>query len=99
MSEPLFEPISAEEFRRQTIRGTSKREVKTEPRMLTVWYDLPTTPGFCTIPDHNEVQQMLNPEAKEYRQRYPTRHVFEIQEGVFICRDCFMAGADKHDDQ
>lgn len=96
MTEPLFEPISAEEFRRQTVQRTT-REVKTEPRNLTTWFDLPTTQGFCTIAAHEEVQKMLKPEEIEYRQRYPTRHVFEISENMFICRDCFIHRAD--DDQ
>lgn len=93
--EPLFEPISAEEYHKaQAPRGTAK-ELKTEPRLLTTWYDLPTTFGFCTVPDHDEIQRMLKPEQKEYRQVYPTRHVFEIREGLRVCRDCFMAEADK----
>jgi hypothetical protein len=93
--EPLFEPITAEEFHKaQAPRGSSKT-LKTEPRMLTTWYELPTAFGFCTVPAHDEIQQMLLPEQKEYRQVYPTRHVFTMSEGLTICRDCFMAEADK----
>lgn len=94
MSEPLFEIISEDEFRKQNVPKT-KREVATEPRLQTVWFGLPTSPGFCTIPAHNEIQQMLKPEQREYRQKYPTRHVFEIRPDTFICRDCFLMGADK----
>lgn len=94
--ESLFEVLSGDEFRRQNIPKQS-RAVVTEPRTRTVWFALPTHQGFCTCPDHDEVQKLLNPEQKEYRQKYPTRHVFEIREGLLICRDCFIAEADKDD--
>jgi hypothetical protein len=94
MGDPLFEIISEDEFRKQNTPRT-KRGVVTEPRLQTIWFALPTSLGFCTIPAHNDVQQMLKPEQKPYRQAYPTRHVFEISPGVFVCRDCFLMGADK----
>ena len=92
--EPLFEVISGDEFRKSAISRTRK-ELVTEPRQRTVWFALPTAPGWCTVRIHKDVQQMLNPEAKEFRDKYPVRHVFEISEGLFVCRDCFLAGADK----
>lgn len=90
--QPLFEIISEQEFHKPTPR---KRGHKTEPRTLTTWYALaPHTMGFCTVPAHDSVQELLNPGEKEYRQMYPTRMTFEI-DGLMVCRDCFMHEADK----
>lgn len=100
----LFQPISEDEWKAETAKGVeeakptrarAKRKPVTEPRINTVWFTLPTSFGFCTCEQHEEIQRMLNPEAKEYRQKYPTRSVFEIQEGLFICRDCFIHEGDK----
>lgn len=96
MSEFGIESISAEEFRRETLPKSSK-QLTTEPRTRTVWFDLPHTTGYCTVPAHEEVQKLLDPSKREYRDKYPVRHVFEIRAGLFICRDCFIAEADKDD--
>jgi len=94
MSDFGIEPMTAEEFRKAQIPRTGKT-IATEPRTRTVWFTLPTTQGFCTVPDHLEVQKTLDPTKKEYRDKYPVRHVFEIREGLFVCRDCFLAEADR----
>lgn len=88
----LFEVISADEFRKESISRT-RREVVTEPRTQTVWFALPTEPGWCTVLTHKETQQMLPDDKRAIRDQYPVRHVFEISPGLFICRDCFVAGA------
>jgi hypothetical protein len=90
----LFEVISGDEFRKESISRT-KRDLVTEPRIQTVWFTLPTIPGWCTVVGHKETQKMLSPEQIEIRKKYPVRHVFEIREGLFVCRDCFVAGTDK----
>jgi hypothetical protein len=90
--EPLFEIISADEFRKESITR-QRREVVTEPRNQTTWFALPTEPGWCTVRTHKEIQSMLSPEKRQTRSQYPIRHVFEINPGLFICRDCFLAGA------
>lgn len=92
----LFEVISEDEFRKESTQRTA-REATTEPRTLTVWLALGTHThlDYCTVPAHDEVQKMLNPEQQEYRQKYPTRMVYEIRPGVLCCRDCFIAEADK----
>jgi len=91
---PLFEIIDAETFHKGQAKTSKGKTLKTEPRMLTTWYDLPTTFGFCTVPMHDEIQKSLSPEKKEYRQVYPSRLVYKIGE-YQVCRDCFMAKADK----
>lgn len=88
---PLFEVVSEEEFTRTAPRT---KGYTTEPRTLTVWYTLPHSFGFCTVPRHEEVQEKLEPDQKEYRQRYPTRLTFPIGE-YMVCRDCFIVEADK----
>lgn len=98
--EPLFTPISEEEYNAAhakpiTPRRRAGSKIVTEPRIQTVWFALDTHMGFCTAPEHDEVQKMLDPEAKEYRQKYPTRLVYEIREGLTICRDCFLHEVDK----
>lgn len=72
----------------------NKRSPKTEPRTLTTWYDLTHHTGFCTVPAHEEIQELLNPDQLSYRQRYPTRHLITI-DGVDVCRDCFINEGDK----
>jgi len=100
----LFQPISEEEFVAETAKGVeeakptrarAKRTPVTEPRTNTVWFTLPTSFGFCTCEQHEEIQRTLHPEALEYRQKYPVRSVFEIRPGLQICRDCFIHEGDK----
>ena len=94
----LFEPISEDEYRRATRPVSSgARALVTEPRLQTIWFALPTHQGTCTVPGHDEVQAMLSDEKKEYREQFPgnIRYVYEISPGLFVCRDCFVAGADK----
>ncbi len=91
---PLFEIIDADAYRKGTARTSKGKKLKTEPRNFTTWYDLPTHFGFCTVPTHEDVQRTLKPEQKEYRQVYPTRSVYQIGE-YFVCRDCYLAEADK----
>jgi len=88
----LFEVISADEY--HEARTQSSKELVTEPRNFTTWHALPTRLGFCTVPDHDEIQKMLSDEAKEYRQSYPTRWIVRLGE-YEVCRDCFLRGADK----
>ena len=104
----LFTPLNEDEFRRETAsiekepKQTTRRtrKIVTEPRNMTTWYAISATHhshGFCQCDRHEEVQRMLNPEAKSYRDQYPVRMVFEIRPGLLICRDCFIAEADKDD--
>lgn len=98
--ESLFTPISEDEYNAAHAAPITSRKrtskVVTEPRIQTVWFTLDTHLGFCTVPAHEEIQKMLDPEAKEYRQVFPTRMVYEIN-GMMVCRDCFVHGADKHE--
>ena len=89
-----IESISSEEFKREAVTPRKSKSLATEPRTRTVWVDLPYTLGFCTVPAHDEVQKLLSPEEKEYRQKYPTRWIIRIGE-LDVCRDCFLVGADK----
>ncbi len=101
----LFEYLSPEEFEREmgkaapqkppSTKGKRTRAVVTEPRTNTVWYALNHVMGFCECPAHDEIQMLLNPTAKVYRQKYPVRMTYEIQPGMHICRDCFTHGGDK----
>lgn len=94
MTEFGFEIISSTEFQKEKLRERAKVDPATLPRTLTTWLSLSTHQDFCTVPAHEEIQAMLNPEQKEYRQMYPTRYVIEIN-GMNVCRDCYMAEADK----
>jgi hypothetical protein len=96
--EPLFEVISEEEANApDTSKPKTTRKKKganTDDRTQTGWYNLPhTVHGFCTVPRHEEVQRELNPEQLEYRDKYPTRMLFEIGE-YLVCKDCYLASAD-----
>ena len=91
----LFTVVDADTFSKQIgPKQRKKRSPKTEPRTLTVWFDLTHHVGYCTVPRHDEVQQELKPGQKEYRQRYPVRQLFTIGD-TEVCRDCFIAEADK----
>lgn len=96
MSDFGIEPMSAEEFRKAQLPRATKT-ISLEPRTRVTWFTLPTSNGFCTMRDHDEIIRMISadPEKKEYRDKYPVRHVYELSDGVFICRDCFLQGADK----
>jgi hypothetical protein len=74
----------------------NKKVVTFEPRTRTTWVELPYSLGFCEVPAHDEVMKTLTPEQKVYRDKYPTRWVIDIN-GVKVCRDCFLAEADKDD--
>ena len=95
--EPLFEVITEEEAnvpeKPKSVRR--KKSVNTDDRTQTGWYNLPhTVHGFCTVPRHEEVQRMLNPEQQEYRETYPIRMLFEIGE-YLVCKDCYLNEADR----
>lgn len=93
--ESLFTTVDADTFNKQIGKKHSRaRSPKTEPRTLTTWYDLTHHTGFCTVPAHEEIQETLKPDQLEYRQRYPTRHLFTIND-VHVCRDCFIHEGDK----
>jgi len=99
--EPLFEVISDDEYAKaqETSQPTDKtKETKskwnTDIRTQTNWFKFPTHMGFCTVPMHAEVQRAIYGEAREYRQQYPSRMVFTIDE-FDVCRDCFLVEADK----
>ena len=89
MSNPLFEVINQDEFVQSQ---RTSREYQTEPRTLTTWFKLPHNMGMCEVPEHDEIQQALNPEEIVIRQKYPVRMVFAIN-GIPTCRDCFMVGS------
>jgi hypothetical protein len=91
-ADALFEVISGDEFRKESINRT-RRELVTEPRLQTIWFALPTEPGWCTVLSHKETQAMLPEDKRKIRDEYPVRHVFEMSPGLFVCRDCFLAGA------
>jgi hypothetical protein len=98
--EGLFDIVSKEEFEasqptKAEKKTRSKKVAKTEPRINTVWFALSHEMGFCTCPNHEEIQKLLNPEEKEYRQKYPVRMVYPITDDMWICRDCFIAEGDK----
>ena len=88
----LFEVITADEF--HEAKAQTSKGLVTEPRNFTTWIGLPSRLGFCTVPDHDEIQKMLSPEQKEYRQVYPTRMVTHIGD-YDVCRDCFLRRADE----
>jgi len=98
--EPLFEVITEEEANAPDTskpKTTTRRKkgANTDDRTQTGWYNLShTVHGFCTVPRHEEVQRILNPEQLEYREKYPTRMLFEIGE-YLVCKDCYLAEADK----
>lgn len=89
-----IESVERDEFKREATPIRKSKSLKTEPRTRTVWVELPYSFGFCEVPAHEEVQKLLNPSQLEYRQKYPTRWVIDIN-GVMVCRDCFLAEADK----
>ena len=102
--EPLFEVISDDEYAKAQAtsqasdkpKRATKSKHNTDIRTQTNWFKLPTHTGFCTVPMHAEVQAVINedPIAENYRQKYPSRQVFEIGE-YMVCRDCFVVEADK----
>lgn len=89
-----IEAVDPAEFKREATPARRSKELKFEPRTRTTWVDLPYSLGFCEVPAHEEVMKTLNPGQLEYRDKYPTRWVIEIN-GVKVCRDCFLAEADK----
>lgn len=110
MEDELFEVLSEDTFNAEMAKGAAevpertnstrrKREPVTEPRTFTNWYALTTAFGPCSVPGHDEFQDTMNPEQKVYRSKYyKHRMVYELREGFFICRDCFIAEVDKHVD-
>lgn len=101
----LFETISEDEFKAATETSATKtptgrtrkrKAVSFEDRTNTGWFKLNAlhSMGFCTVPMHDEIQQSLHPEKKEYRQKYPVRMIVRIG-NLDVCRDCFVAEADK----
>jgi len=95
MSEPLFEIIdSLPEDEPRAKRGTKKaQKYDVDNRTVVGWFRLPHTQGFCTVPLHDEIQELMTDERKEYRQKYPTRMLHPIN-GYMVCRDCFLVTAD-----
>ena len=94
--ESLFTVVDAVTFNEQIgQKQRNKRSPKTEPRTLITWYDLTHHTGFCTVPAHEEIQELVKPNDQgNYRQKYPTRHLFKIGE-LEVCRDCFIHEGDK----
>lgn len=88
-----FEVITADEFYVAQAQP-SKSKLVTEPRNFATWFALPTGLGFCTVPSHDEIQQMLKPEQQAIRQKYPSRMVVRLGD-INVCRDCYLAEADK----
>ena len=91
-----IEPVDKQTFEKEAA-ARQKKGIVTEPRTRTVWVELPYTLGFCEVPSHDEVIKTLDATAREYRDKYPTRWVIDIN-GVMVCRDCFLVGADKDGD-
>lgn len=94
--EPLFQVIDTATYEAAQRKSSSARKSKVnlDERNYTTWYALPHTMGFCTVPRHDEIINSLSETKQEYRQKYPTRMVYEIN-GMMVCRDCFMTEADK----
>lgn len=101
----LFETVTEDEFKkatepkeRKTTTGGGRKQktIDYSDRTLTGWFKLTTRMDFCTVPGHDAHQMELNPEQKEYRQKYPTRMVIE-KDGTLVCRDCFVANIDELD--
>lgn len=97
--EPLFEVISEDSFRRAAAPRSKAKGQVTEPRNFTTWFGLHTPFGLCEVPRHQEVQDALSDEEKEYRKKYkydksPVRMVARIGD-INVCRDCYVVGADK----
>lgn len=75
-------------------RGRAKKpKFDITNRTVTGWFKLPHVQRFCTVPMHDEIQQSLSTEEKEFRQKYPTRMTYHI-EPYDVCRDCFLVEAD-----
>jgi hypothetical protein len=66
-------------------------------RTQTAWHKLPHIMGFCTVPTHDELQQLIceaSDEARQYREQlYPNRMTYLI-DPYHVCRDCYCASAD-----
>ncbi|HKU53213.1 MAG TPA: hypothetical protein VJQ25_12135 [Nitrospira sp.] len=96
----IFTPISEDEYNaahapNPTPKRSRAKQLVLEPRNRTTWFSLEQQMDFCTMEQHEEIQSLLNPEQKEYRQKYPTRLVITLEDGRKMCRDCFIHEADK----
>lgn len=105
MTDFAFEEISEEELQQAlapspSTKGKTQKYDTTE-RTRTNWFRLPHIMGFCTVPMHDEVQELVASESEDaaqwreqYKgQRYPNRMVFTIHP-YQVCRDCFIHSAD-----
>jgi hypothetical protein len=86
----FFTIVSKDKFERI---GERRRQIDAAelPRTLTNWLALSTRMAFCEVPDHEAIQQSLDPTKQSYRQAYPTRWCVSIND-VMVCRDCWMEG-------
>lgn len=101
MGDFAFEEITEEELKREVSASTTGRRKNPKYddsiRTQTGWHKLPHIMGFCTVPTHNELQQLIcetSEEAKQYREQlYPNRMTYYI-DPYHVCRDCYVAEAD-----
>jgi len=102
MTEPFaFEEITEDELKKELTAAPSTRGKKNKyddtDRTQTGWFRLPHVMGFCTVPMHDEVQQLVcesSEDAKHWRtQKYPNRMTYLIHPYT-VCRDCYIAEAD-----
>jgi len=96
-----FEEITEDELKKELAapsgnKGKNKKYDDTD-RTQTGWFRLPHVMGFCTVPTHDELQQLIcetSEEAKQWRtQQYPNRMTYLIAPYA-VCRDCYIAEAD-----
>ena len=96
-----FEEITEEELKREvsttTTGRTKNKKYDDTVRTQTGWHKIPHIMGFCTVPKHDELQELIcsqSEEAKEFRkQKYPNRMTYLI-DPYHVCRDCYVAGID-----
>jgi hypothetical protein len=97
MTDFAFEQISEDELKAELTAPARTRSKKskfdTTDRSTTGWFRLPHVRSFCTVPTHDEIQQLLSDEDKEFRQLYPVRMIYTI-EPYKVCRDCYVSSAD-----
>jgi hypothetical protein len=102
MGDFAFEEITEAELLKEVTAptGTGRKKNKKYDdtiRTQTGWHKLPHIMGFCTVPTHDELQQLIcetSEEAKTFRtQMYPNRMTYFI-DPYHVCRDCYVAEAD-----
>ena len=101
--QPLFEVIDESEYEAahkspEKKPGTRQpRTPKTEPRKLVTWWGLATFMGLCEASQHEEIQEQLSLEAKEYRKVIGRHRMVFVVNDVAVCRDCFLGGVARNE--